>query len=338
MKSVWTAAAMAVVLSVTLFGAQTIPALTPIINFLLSSKAYGASGNYSPVRYPDAGLHEEYVVYYPKNGIRANMPVVLFLEGGGNTPHIDDYRGMLQFLATQGYFVIGAESGGSYDSDYARSIFENALNTAKEAYGLNISKLAVMGHSQGGGQAFYVMNYFQNPQHGGYGSEASLVLSIDGWFAFGMNQADLMQLQGDVSFLQMNGVTGTGTDPRISLSIWNLLHQADKTFLILPQHDHGYVTGSLETLLREKTDLLTLVAALVYDTFYHTNSGYNAIPTEHKSSYSALYNGLHPEDYYHSGDCQGVQYNARENMLKYYDIDYCSVEANIARRMDRHAP
>ncbi len=342
MKRLSVTVLFALLFSATLLGANANPALTPIINLLLSSSNdYGTLGNYTVTRYPDAGLHDNYVVYYPTDAIKPDMPVVLFLEGGGSAPHIDDYRGVMKFLASQGYFVIGAESGTSYDSDYARRIFEGALNTAKSAHGLNISKLAVMGHSQGGGQAFYVMKYFQDPQHGGYGSRASLVLSIDGWFSFSMNKTDLDALKGRIAFLQMNGLRGTGTDPRINLSIWNLAHRTEKTFLTLPQNNHGYVAGSLETLLRDKHDLLEIVGALCYDAFHQTQSGYNTLPTERKAAYSDIYNTLQPQDQYNDGDCEGIMYNARENMLKFYDIDYCAVDANgagVARTIDRDRP
>ncbi len=337
MKTVMTALLVFLLLFATLLHAQNTPALTPVLNFLLSSKDYGAVGSYLPVRYPNAGLHDKYVVYYPQNGITPDMPVVLFLEGGGKTPHIDNYRGIMAFMASQGYFVIGAESGEAYDSDFARRIFQGALETAKAEHGLTLSKLAVMGHSQGGGQAFYVMHYFQDPQHGDYGSDASLVLSIDGWFAFGMNQEDLAQLHGSVAFLQMHGNQGTGTDPRIHLTIWNLLHHATKTFLTLPHDDHYYISGSFEELTQNKHDILTLVGALTYDTFHHSHEGYGSISHTYKSSYSAIYNALKPEASYREGDCQGVQYNARDTMLKFYDIDYCAVDAYVLRRTNREA-
>jgi hypothetical protein len=296
-----------------------------------AAKSYSSLGEYQDVitRYPQEGLSEDhYVVYYPKDAVAPDTPVVLFLEGGGDRPKIDDYRGVMEFMASQGYFVIGAESGESYDSVYAASIFEKALDVAKGAHGLTFAKLAVMGHSQGGGQAFYVMKYFQDQLHGGYGGEGSLVVSIDGWFAFSMNQADLQALQGDIAFIQMNGLEGTGNDPRIYLSIWNLANQMDKMYLTLPQNDHGYVYGGLDELLENKKDLLYLLGALTDDTFRDTKEGYTSILDARKTTYDTIEKSLHPQEQY-SEECNGTSYNARETQLKYNDIDYCAYETYL---------
>ncbi len=282
-----------------------------------------SSAAHNVVRYPQNGLHNGYVVYYPNNAIKPDMPVVVFLEGGGSGPKIDDYRGVMQFMASKGYFVIGAEQGESYDSAYGASIVNDAINTAINAHGLSVSRLAVMGHSQGGGQAFYVMKDLQDK---GYGSEGSLILSIDGWFAFSMNQADLGVLKGDVAFLQMNGVQGTGTDPRIHLSIWNLLSgQTSKSFYILPENNHGYVKGDWADL-QNKADLRNMIEALTYDAFNDSQQGAASIPAQNKTTVDEIQQALKPENQY-AGDCKGIHYNARNGMLNNNDIDYCAMVA-----------
>jgi len=283
---------------------------------------YSKLGGFDRSRYPENGLSNEYVVYSPKDGITQDMPVVIFLEGGGQGPKIDHYRGIMQFMASKGYFVIGTESGGGYDSNHAKRIAENAIKTAKNAHGLTISKLAVMGHSQGGGQAFYVMREFQRQ---GYGQEASLVISVDGWFSFTMNQADVAALQGDISFIQMNGLKGTGTDPRIHLSIWSLAKQTTRTFFTLPKNDHGYIVGDLNNLLN-KSDLLQLIGSLTHDAFNKSENGYQSIPDERKASYQNIYDALRPESEYRHGDCAGNDYNAIGHLVD-FDINYCTPNA-----------
>ena len=287
-------------------------------------KDYAALGEHEVSRYPAEGLVDDYVVYYPKDAITEDMPVILFLEGGGTAPKIDHYSGLMQFMASQGYFVIGAESGESYASSLATSIFDKALNAAKEAHNLNISKLSIMGHSQGGGQAFYTMKYFRDK---GYGNEASLVISIDGWFAFSMNESDLIGLNSKVAFIQMNGVSGTGTDPRIHLSIWNLLDESTKTFLTLPENDHGYVAGDLEAMLG-KEDMLEIIGGLTDDAFFAKEEGYASIPDGHKASYHDIYSALKDKDMY-SADCAGDAYNASAQ-LNLYDIDYCNMRQFVS--------
>jgi len=287
-----------------------------------SQKDYSKMGDYKVKRYPETGLQDNYLVYYPDNGITEDTPVILFLEGGGQTPKIDDYSGLMQFLASQGYFVIGAESGASYHASYAaQSIFEGALNTAIGAHNLNVSRLAVMGHSLGGGQAFYVMKYFRDK---GYGDKGSLILSLDGWFAFDMDKTDLQSLDSTIAFLQMNGLTGTGTDPRIHLSIWKLATNSKKYFLTLPHNNHGYSAGSLNTMLSDRKDFLQIIGALTNDVFTGKDDGYKAIPAEYKTTFNEVFNALKEMDQY-PFDCEGVVANAI-SVLKNNNINYCAME------------
>ncbi len=292
-----------------------------------NSKKYDTLGIYNIKRYPEQGLIDEYVVYAPeKDSISEDIPVVLFLAGGN--AQVSSYSGIMQFLASKGYYVIGSNHSGSYNSYETYMVFRTAINAARRDYHLKVTKLVAMGHSQGGGQAFYVMKKLQGLELG-FGSEASLVLSVDGWFAFTMNQSHLRSLKGDVAFLQMNGLAGTGTDPRIHLTIWNLADQTKRKFLILPENNHSYIAGSLNNLLNNKKDILYIIGALTDDLFTGNMEGYNSIPEANKSSYDAIYNALKPKNTYHSGDCYGNDYNARNGQLKYYDINYCTPEEYI---------
>jgi hypothetical protein len=178
-----------------------------------------------------------------------------------------------------------------------------------------------MGHSLGGGQAFYAMKKFRDD---GYGNAGSLALSIDGWFAFNMDEIDLNLLDTKVAFLQMNGVSGTGTDPRIHLKIWNLATQADKSFYTLPSTNHSYVAGNLANVLK-KQDLLFSIGALTDDVFKGVTDGASTIPQINKATYSDIRNALQAEDTYKSGDCKGKQYNAI-GVIKNNDIDYCNLD------------
>ena len=287
-----------------------------------TTKDFSRFGDFETARFPDSGLSDDqYVVYYPKNAVTHDMPVIIFLEGGGAQLHIDDYRGIMEFMASQGYYVIGTEQGESYDSADGARIVQRAIDAAMEQHGLTLNEIAVMGHSQGGGQAFYVMKYLQEQ---GFGSEGSLTLSVDGWFSFSMNKADLRALQGDVAFIQMNGLDGTGTDPRIDLTIWNLTPQTRRHFFILPENEHGYIEGDVSN----KRDIRHLIGAALYDTFTGKQDGYHSIPAENKTTYEAIKQALKPTDEYRDGDCAGIQYNARKTMLDNNDIDYCNFEGS----------
>jgi len=293
---------------------------------IISKDAYPKLGNYTPKLYSnDKTRDNKYIAYYPENGISADMPVVMFIKGGGADTIIENYSGIMQFMASKGYYVIGVDAN-SYASAYITKKLEIALNEVKNTHGLNVSKLAIMGHSLGGGQAFYAMKKFRDD---GYGNDGSLALSIDGWFAFNMDEIDLNLLDTKVSFLQMNGVNGTGTDPRIDLKIWNLATQADKSFYTLPSTKHSYVAGNLASVL-EKQDLLFSIGALTDDAFKGVNDGAKAIPETNKATYNDIFDALQAEDTYHGGDCKGKQYNAI-GVIENNDIDYCDVVSNVKK-------
>jgi len=282
---------------------------------------YDKLGNYVPIVHEnDKEGDNRYIAYYPEGAITSDMPVVMFIKGGGSATTIENYSGIMKFMASKGYYVIGVDAK-SYESSYITSKLEIALNEAKVTHRLTVSKLVVMGHSLGGGQAFYAMKKFRDD---GYGSAGNLALSIDGWFSFDMNQTDLNLLDSKVSFLQMNGVHGTGTDPRIHLKIWNLATQADKSFYTLPSPNHSYVAGDLENVLG-KQDLLFAIAALTDDAFRGVSDGANDIPETSKASYEDIVNALEAEDSYNGGDCKGIQYNAI-SVIQNNDINYCDFE------------
>lgn len=281
---------------------------------------YNKLGSYTPQTYVSKNQEGKtnYVSYYPKDGINADMPVVLFIKGGGAS--IYSYSGLMKFMASKGYYVLGVDTD-SYESWYVAKYIEPALDEIVQKHKLNLSKLAVMGHSLGGGQTFYVMKKLLEK---GYGSKGSLILSIDGWFAFGMNEKDFSSLNTNVSFLQMNGVEGTGTDPRIHLKIWNLLVNSNKSFYTLKTNNHSYVAGELNNILA-KSDLLLTVAALTDDAFKNVNRGKKRISKKYEVSYADVFNALKLKSSYRGGDCKGIQYNAIKELEK-NNIDYCTLD------------
>ena len=286
---------------------------------------YADLGTYTPILTTNDKVNDNrYIAYYPENGISADMPVVMFIKGGGAAT-IESYSGIMQFMASKGYYVIGVDVN-SYASAYVTQKLEIALNEVKATHGLSVSKLAILGHSLGGGQAFYAMKKFRDD---GYGNAGSLALSIDGWFAFNMDEIDLNLLDSKVSFLQMNGVNGTGTDPRIHLKIWNLATQAQRAFYTLPSTNHSYVAGDLANVLA-KQDLVFTIGALTDDAFKGVTDGESAIPQSNKASYGDIFNALQVEDAYHGGDCKGIQFNAI-SVIQNNDIDYCTLTANVKK-------
>lgn len=289
----------------------------------LASNGYADLGQYTPILYDNGKEGDnKYIAYYPEGTISTDMPVVMFIKGGGGSV-IENYSGIMKFMASKGYFVMGVDAN-SYASWYITQKLEIALNEMKALYGLTVPKLVIMGHSLGGGQTFYAMKKFRDD---GYGNQGSLALSIDGWFSFDMNETDLKQLDSNVSFLQMNGIHGTGTDPRIDLKIWDLSTQANKTFYTLAENNHGYVKGDLDNILI-KDDLRLMIGALTANVINGSNNGKDAIPEDNKASYLDIYNALGDKASYDDGDCAGIRYNAI-SVIENNDIDYCTLASEL---------
>ena len=262
---------------------------------------------------------DKFVTYTPVGGIDSSTPVVLFLNGSKRT--LDKYEGILNFLSTKGYFVIGAYSD-SYNPDYSKNIFTEVINTTKENSALKLNKLAVIGHSLGGGNSFNVMKYFQE---NGYGKDGSLIFSIEGWFPFGMKKDDFSKINGDVAFLQMNGKDGTkDIDLRMNLTIWNLLKNSEKYFLALPQNNHFYIEDNKENILKKKY-LLEIIAKMTDDAFTHSHSGYESIASKYKVSYQDISDLA--KKIKSTGGCSGKVGNAISTLNELgNDINYCQPE------------
>jgi len=261
---------------------------------------------------------DNFVTYTPKDGINSSTPVVLFLNGLGRT--LDKYDGIMHFLSTEGYFVIGAYSN-SYEPQYSKDIFENVITATKKHSNLTLNKLAIIGHSLGGGNSFYLMKNFQEM---GYGKDGSLVLSIEGWFPFGMKKNDFEDLNGHIAFLQMNGKKGTDdVDPLTSLTVWNLAKNSQKFFLTLPQNNHLYIEGSRDNILY-KSNLLTIISKITDDAFNNSRDGYNSISSDNKVSYTDIYQSV--KQFGHDG-CDGKVGNAISTLNELgNDINYCQPE------------
>jgi len=291
------------------------------ISIRYTANNYDKLGSYVPKTFisKDKEGKLNYISYYPEGGIESDMPVVIFIKAGGKLT-IYDYSGIMKFMASKGYYVMGVDAN-TYVSSHLMMYLEKALNEIIKEHHLNISRFAVMGNSLGGGQVFYVTNALRNK---GYGKRGSLAVSVDGWFAFNMDEENLTKLEGKVSFIQMNGLKGTGTDPRINLKIWNLLGDAEKSFYTLPSQNHNYIAGDLANILPRK-DLLFMIGALCSDAFNGSNKGSLQIPQINRASYEDIFNELESQSSYKSGDCKGIQYNGVD-IIKNNNIDYCTLK------------
>jgi len=267
---------------------------------------------------------DKYAVFYP-DGHLNDAPIVLFVSGAG-TDTVEDmsntYSGLLRYIASHGYYVIAIPYLGSYFADDSIVALEKALDTSQQNHPeLDFSSLGVMGHSMGGGLAFPIIKHFLD-HNKNYGAKASFVMSIDGWFPFGMLQDDLRQLHTTASIIQFGGVIGTGTDPKIHLTTMNLLPDSHKkSYHVLGNAtDHSYLTGDLDNILG-KQDLLEPIQSLLDYTFAEGNGDFLDSYTD--TSAKVLLAAVENHDNY-SDNCLGDKFNAKSALEEENnDILYC---------------
>lgn len=286
-------------------------------SIVFTISAYDGAGPYLNDVVGDVS-HDKYVVYKPIHHLD-NAPIVLFIGMTNSQSHI----GLMKFIASRGVYVIGNLTNGSKYANYlGDTIYKNAIADALQDHpNLNTSKLGIIGHSQGGGQTLQLMEYFKgNPFN--YGGDKSFVISLDGWFSFGMNKEDLENLHTDSLFIQYGGLLGTNTDPRISLSISNLLpNNTKKGFTTINMNDHGYSYGPLNTLLN-KDDLLKPIGALIDYTFFNDLDAHDTAFGTYASTINNIIGQL-PNNNRIVYTCEG-KVGGAEAVIVLNDIDYCS--------------
>jgi hypothetical protein len=250
-----------------------------------NSREFGTQGPYldqvRSVKTTEDGEVTE-AIYYVED--ETGLPTVIFMSGWKS--NLESYDGFLQYVASLGYCVVAKmERGKCFTPDVYEEELTTQLSTARDTYHADISKLGIIGHSSGGGIVFYLMDYFQS--NGIAGTAKSVVMSIDGWFPFGVTKAQLNSFDTPALLMQFGGLDGInqeGThpdwddyagepyhhyqDPRINLAIFKVLTYAglEKEYVVLEaNNNHGYIAGDYDTIIARK-DLLAPIDELLNHT------------------------------------------------------------------------
>ena len=270
---------------------------------------YGEFGDYENSvedKYPNDNYKSVY--YVP--GLQ-NAPVVVFITGYSSA--LSHYDGLLRFIASHGYYVIAIHEDGANTnphwtnpvSKHAANIETLLLNNAIDNDGVDASKLAVIGHSLGGGDTFAIMDYFKNHNrnHAGttYASAANFVISLDGYFAYDMTTAQMSSLNTTTLMMQFGGLNGINPygnydymqDPRINLTIYDRLVGDEKAYSVIAPENHRYLYGNADSV-RNKVDLLKPIDALLDYKF--GNGGQYAKDISLVNRYHEVINALPPKD------------------------------------------
>ncbi|MFQ6792578.1 MAG: alpha/beta hydrolase family protein [Thomasclavelia sp.] len=128
-------------------------------------KKYNRLGKYKVVKKKYTAIQDNrdkkdnyYVVWYPQeSGI---YPLVIMVNGTGIS--CDKYEAVFKHFASWGYVVVGNNYGTNWDGKHAADTLDFVLNTQEIVEKVNVNKIAIGGHSQGGMGAFNAVVEYEN--------------------------------------------------------------------------------------------------------------------------------------------------------------------------------
>lgn len=187
------------------------------------------------------------IVYFPSDRTKENPTPVVFLEPGWFTNKLDPsehnsstmYKTLIEFVVSHGYTLIYAPTKQDKSNI---DTFVKLAKRADVAPFIDTSRIAVIGHSAGGGHIHYDIKKFSEQE--GWGKNGKFVMAFDPWFAFGMKEQDLKTLPSDTNVVIQRFGKNQETDPRISLTTYYLLDSiADeqKDYQVYKDAGHSYV-------------------------------------------------------------------------------------------------
>jgi len=284
---------------------------------------YGTAGSYDVSTYAEVDNGNS-IVYYPSNIVNMPKTPLLFFLPGFQSKNHNSYKSLLTFIASHGYSVIYAKD---YYGDPKKFIerFEKMLDNNNDVLPyVDTTRIGVIGHSSGGGGTFKVLKHFSDK---GYGTNGRFLMSLDGWFAFGMNSKNMRELPSNTNIVmqryhtvpQGEGLDNT-QDPRITLSEYALLDSIDnvkKDYQVFTPAGHGYPGGNKN--YTQMQGLLKPLDALMKYTFEGDDAAHDT--ALENGSDTPYVDGLENvrEKWRYDYRC-----NSHKNLAEVMEIDYCN--------------
>ncbi len=260
-------------------------------------------------------------VYYPSS-LKDNYPKhAIFFLSGWWTRSDRTYETILRFLASKGYIVIFSKENERYDSKTAAENIENLLEKSNIEKYIDKNRLGVVGHSSGGGKAFFVLKYFLNK---GWGEDARCVFAMAPWYPFDMRRSDFEKIPPSTKVVIQKYGEDFENDPRISMKIYSMLTtipNRNKDYQIIEGVDHYFPQG--DGNLNEKEAILKPLEALIEYTFNNNEKYYGeALENGSDEPYASFRNLIFPKERY-DFPCSPKMENLKRAVEK-TGVDYCA--------------
>ncbi len=269
----------------------------------------------------DKKIFSNGAVYYPSD-LRENYPKpIIFFLSGWWTKSDKTYETMLKYISSLGYIVVFVKENERYDASVA-NIADEILEKSDILKYADSSKFGVVGHSSGGGKAFYLFNSLIKR---GWGDEGKFIFSMAPWYAFEMRRSDFEKIPSSTNIVIQQYEKDFENDPRISLTIYSLLKSVpdrNKDYQIIKGADHYFPQG--EGSLSEKEKVLRPLRALIKYTFDKDENFYDeALNKGSDRPYDIDFQRVLPSSNYDFG-CAPLRENLKR-AVEATDVDYCSI-------------
>ncbi len=216
------------------------------------TEGYGAWGPYEYSREETVSVDDKgaVTVYLPQMPVQ-ERPAVIFINGWGQ--EYTSYDKFLKYIVSLGYPVIDI-----YNTDPGDIVqsYQNSLDMIQQAVAdyagwIDTDKIALMGHSYGGGATIWLGSRLFDPAGLNWGTQGRFIMMFAPWLSFLVEDTDLQNYPGGVKLLMLQSYddfysTGTSmynTDPRALRAVYQLINipDTDKDFVnIYSDDDPGH--------------------------------------------------------------------------------------------------
>ncbi len=267
---------------------------------------------------------EEATIFYPEN-IAQKLPVILFIPGWSSI-NPNNYKTLIDALVLKKNIVLFAPEFEEYGCTNIIKIFEDMYQDCTKKAFFDTSRLGVVGHSSGGGKAFYVLKYFADK---GWGKNGKFIFAMAPWYAFDMRKHDFDTFPKDTNIAIELFSHDSGTDLRVPFTIFSMLTNIDKKhkdFFIYDAPDayHSYPSGNGSSTAKE--GVLKPLESMISLTFFKNQTAYpNALENGSDTPWEYYKRYIHSKDSYQNFPCMPEAGTELFTSLIRSDINYCNI-------------
>ncbi len=199
------------------------------------SNSYGAWGTMNYIR--EAGVDvvdKGTITFYHPDIAPTQLPTVFFISGWGR--EYTSYDKFFKYVASLGYNVVNIYNlnPGNINVSYQNSLDMMQQAVADHADWIDTTKVALMGHSYGGGSTIWLGKQIFDPNGLNWGTQGRFIMTFTPWLSFLVTDADLQGYPSDVKLLILqsdddlhSGGPLYNTDPRALRAVYQLINIPD---------------------------------------------------------------------------------------------------------------